>query len=433
VAFVSRAPELATGDINLTDDIYLHDLGTGSTTRVSSAPDGEAGNGPSAQPSLSGDGRSVAFTSFANTLVEPDENDVADVFVRDVAAGTTRLVSERHDGSEASASSTSPSLSRDGSRVAFESAASLVPDDSDGVRDVFVRELATGTLTQVSVADDESQTAHVSEYPSLSPDGHSVAFVAQTAQLVPGAASDDEHVFVRDLRDGTTRRVSSTPTGAPGDGWSYTPVMGEAGRGVFTSTSTDLVPGDRNGQEDVFAFGPVPTRPAPPADPTPEPTPPTDPTPEPTPPTDPTPEPTPPTDPTPGPTPPVEPTPGPTPPTDPTPGPTPPADPTPGPTPPTDPTPGPTPPTDPTPGPTPPTDPTPGPTPPVEPTPGPTPPTGPTPGPTLPAEPTRPAEPAPPATPGPCSDVPPVPFTDTAGTCTSPPSPARAPAASHAA
>lgn len=152
VAFSSEAADLVPGDGNGVSDVFVRDLRTGRTTRVSVSSAGVAGDRASTFPSLSGDGRLVAFRSFADNLVGRDRNGVEDVFVHDRVAGTTERVSVGTSGQEANGPSLSVNISADGSAVAFSSTASnLVPDDRNGVRDVFVRDRARRRTERVSV------------------------------------------------------------------------------------------------------------------------------------------------------------------------------------------------------------------------------------------------------------------------------------------
>ena len=140
VAFLSSAPNLVEDDTNGVADVFLSGVGKGKANRVSVASDGSEGDDESLSPALSGDGRTVAFYSYATNLVAPDENEVRDVFVHSVRSKATERASVSSSGVEGDAASLAPSLSGNGRRVAFSSSASnLVGDDTNGVRDVFVR------------------------------------------------------------------------------------------------------------------------------------------------------------------------------------------------------------------------------------------------------------------------------------------------------
>jgi Tol biopolymer transport system component len=139
VAFGSNAGNLVSGDTNDYEDVFLHDTQTGQATRVSIASDGTQANGGSYAPSLSADGQYVAFRSNANNLVSGDTNVVDDVFLHDTQTGQTTRVSIASDGTQGNRHSFTPSLSADGRYVAFVSDASnLVSGDTNGYRDIFV-------------------------------------------------------------------------------------------------------------------------------------------------------------------------------------------------------------------------------------------------------------------------------------------------------
>lgn len=151
VAFASLARNLVPGDTNLVEDVFVRDRLAGVTSRVSVGPGGRQANGASSIPSISADGRYVAFMSDASNLVAGDTNHAADIFVRDRVAGTTRRVSIGQGGQQANGASSFPALSGDGLHVAFQSAASnLVPGDTNGTFDIFVRDLLAGTTQRVA-------------------------------------------------------------------------------------------------------------------------------------------------------------------------------------------------------------------------------------------------------------------------------------------
>jgi Tol biopolymer transport system component len=151
VTYDSLATDLVSGDTNIASDIFVRDRQTGTTTRVSKNSAGVEGDDHSYEPSVSADGRYVAFHSDAANLVTGDTNVAADIFVRDRQTGTTSRVSISSTGAEDDTDSYNPSISADGRYVAFYSeAANQVPGDSNGAWDAFVRDRQTGTTTLVS-------------------------------------------------------------------------------------------------------------------------------------------------------------------------------------------------------------------------------------------------------------------------------------------
>lgn len=138
VAFRSLASNLVAGDTNAQWDIFVHDLSTSMTTRVSVSSAGEQANHDSFSPSLSADGRYVVFRSNASNLVANDDNQRHDIFVHDRQTGQTAIVSEPGTGNSADGHSYEPAISGDGNWIAFESdATNLVVDDTNSERDIF--------------------------------------------------------------------------------------------------------------------------------------------------------------------------------------------------------------------------------------------------------------------------------------------------------
>ena len=252
VAFDSGASNLVRGDTQYNYDIFVRDLLTNTTTLVSS---GDRGNSNSSYPSISADGRFVAFQSQANILVRGDTKNPTDIFVRDLLTNTTIRVSVDSAGNQGNDSSYSPSISADGKFVAFDSKAfNLVPGDTNNSGDIFVRDLLTNTTTRVSVGSAGNQGNSNSSYPSISADGKFVTFSSDASNLVPGDTNNSDDIFVRDLLTNTTTRVSVDSAGNQAIGISpAAPSISADGRFVvFNSTSTNLVPGDTNASGDVF-------------------------------------------------------------------------------------------------------------------------------------------------------------------------------------
>jgi len=259
VAFQSNASNLVPGgDTNGVSDVFVRDRPSGTTELVSTDLGGAPGNNDSVAPSISADGRYVAFQSYAWNLVAGDANGYSDVFVRDRQTGATELVSVGSSGVQGNAASFAPSISADGRFVAFESgAANLVPGDTNGATDIFVRDRLGGTIERVSVDAGGAQGNSYSEYPSISADGRFVAFVSAASNLVAGDTNQSQDVFVHDRLSGTTERASVDSSGAQGDSNSYVasvaPSLSADGRYVaFESLATNLVAGDTNGVRDVF-------------------------------------------------------------------------------------------------------------------------------------------------------------------------------------
>jgi len=243
VAFESSA-ELVPGDDGYQEDIFVRDLVAGTTTQASVSNSGGQGMGFSIRPSISADGRYVTFQTWGEDLAGESSGEF-DVLVRDIVAGTTTLASVNNSGTPANSESFYPVISANGRYVAFSTGAdNLVPGDTNGLWDVFVRDLATGTTARVSLDSNGGQSTG-GDLPAISADGRYVAFLS----------SSGSGVFVRDTVAGTTSRMDLDNSGsqASNGDTSYKPAMSADGRYVaFQSAGSNLVPGDTNGAGDVF-------------------------------------------------------------------------------------------------------------------------------------------------------------------------------------
>jgi len=259
VAFSSESPDLAPGGDphNAIGRVFVHDLLTGSTERVSDASSGDLGDGASRNPSISADGRFIAFESSATNLVPGDTNGLDDIFVRDRQTGSTERVSVDSAGTQASnGDSWSPSISADGRFVTFTSwATNLAPGEIYlGFIDVFVHDRQTGVTQGVSVDSAGNLGNNDSQISAISADGRVIAFRSRASTLVPGDTNGEiVDVFARDMQAGITRRVN---LGIPSNQANGNNVLGSSsadGRFVaFVSFATNLVAGDTNNREDVF-------------------------------------------------------------------------------------------------------------------------------------------------------------------------------------
>jgi len=259
IAFSSAAANLVPGDTNGVRDIFVHDLVAHQTSLVSRGPAGEPANGGSFAPSISGDGRSVAFSSNASNLVTGDLNGVSDVFLADRLTGTITCASVNGQNLPANSDSDSAAISADGKTVAFRSYASdLAPGDIPDTPDVFLYDGVSGAVSALSVNASGGLAGESGGSPSPSADGRYVAFVTRAA-LTPDDANGWEDVYVRDRVAGKTERVSVTAPGASGNYWSAEPSISQDGVYVaFASYASNLVAGDGNAMADVFIRGPIP-------------------------------------------------------------------------------------------------------------------------------------------------------------------------------
>ena len=253
VTFASEGSNLVPGDTNGQRDVFIHDRSAGVTEIVSVGPGGAPANSWSGGPSLSADGRFVAFHSEATNLATGDTNPWVDVYVRDRLLGTTERISVGTNGAQANGYCWSPSISGDGRYVAFGSWASSLAADPGVVRgnNVYVRDRATGTTELVPVRS--TSTSGFQPQPSLSADSRYVAFASDAADLVPGDTNGVSDIFIYDRNTAATRRVSIANNGAEARGASTEPDISANGRYVsFDSGAPNLVFGDTNGNFDVF-------------------------------------------------------------------------------------------------------------------------------------------------------------------------------------
>src|SRR3990170_1359568 len=234
----------------------------GVTTRVSVASDGTEGNSHSGGPSISADGFFVAFDSSANNLVSGDTNGYADIFVHNRQTGQTERVSISSNGVQGDQASQDPTISADGRYVAFLSyATNLVSNDTNNKPDIFVHDIQTGTTTRVSVASDGSQANDYNYYPSISADGRFVSFSSNANNLVSGDTNGFFDVFVHDRQLNVTRRISVSSDGTEGNGGSGASSITTDSTNVyvaFASDATNLVSGGTIWEEDIFVHTFVP-------------------------------------------------------------------------------------------------------------------------------------------------------------------------------
>jgi Tol biopolymer transport system component len=255
VAFRSAAHDLVVGDTNFEWDIFVRDMLLGVTIRASVAVDGGDANDDSSGPSISADGRYVAFVSHAFNLVPGPQNRLNCVYVRDLQVGETVLASGAWDGGTADADAWGGTVSGDGRHVAFVSAATnIVVDDFNGLTDVFVRDLDAGLTLRVSVDESGGDPDGTSISPSINHDGTHIAFNSDATDLVSGDTNGQSDVFVRVHNPPfSTHRVSLSSDGQQGDlGSSGASISAGARYVAFGSNATNLVPDDTNGWSDVF-------------------------------------------------------------------------------------------------------------------------------------------------------------------------------------
>jgi Tol biopolymer transport system component len=250
VAFLSYASNLVPRDSNHTPDVFVHDLRTGRTIRADVSSRAKQANRGADSVSLSANGRYVAFASDASNLVPRDTNRLPDVFVRDLRTARTARVSVSNRGKQATDrlgnGSTEPSISADGRYVAFaSSSANLVAHDTNRRPDIFVRDRKLGKTIRVSVGANGAQADAESREPAISPDGQDVAFTS-FSNLTAVDSGGRAELYVRRIGAGKTVLASIATDGGYGNDYSG-PSAGFGANGrflAFTSYARNLVPGD---------------------------------------------------------------------------------------------------------------------------------------------------------------------------------------------
>lgn len=278
VAFTSRAPNLVPGDLNGDNDVFRRDMVSRTTELVSANRFGSGtGNSASGFPSISYDGRYVAFSSTASNLHVDDGDTASDVYVRDMDTGEMILVSRASGplGVKGSGASGFPSISGDGRFVAFESVAANLDglpvggDDDDAESDIYRRQVVdpslqflTTLVSRQSVGIGGVKGNDTSDRPRISSDGRFVVFQSIANNLVSNVAdggpdtNGQQDIFLRDVDTQNTRRVSISLTGAEAiNGGSDSPSVSDDGRYIaYRSLAGNLHPDDDGGQNDIFLF-----------------------------------------------------------------------------------------------------------------------------------------------------------------------------------
>jgi len=202
IPFISLATNLVPADINGRPDAFVHDRKTGAVYRVSVDSAGNEANGSSADVTTAGSGRFVAFTSIATNLVPDDSNGTADVFVHDRKTGATTRVSVDSTGAQGNGGSAVPSLSTDGRFVVFQSnATNLVTGDLNGHSDIFVHDRKTGETRRISQTHLGLETDGPNFFPTISGSGRFITYGSSGANLVHADVNGRDDVFVHDRKE----------------------------------------------------------------------------------------------------------------------------------------------------------------------------------------------------------------------------------------
>lgn len=260
VVFTSYATNLVPGDTNAAADVFVHELATVTTTRVSVSTSGQQGDAASDFATVSGDGRFVAFQSLAKNLVLGDTNNMVDVFVHDRVLGTTQIVSLNASGGPCAGGAGYPRISADGRVIAYSSVSNdiVLPDNFTAGAELYARDLPTGVTTRVSLTSAGAQGVGTfynlgSEYPwcgGMSRDGSFIAFVGSLG--MDAAYPNEGLLYLRDRSAGTTRLVSVSPIGQTLNADHEGGTMTDDGRFVVYGTHQRMTPDDVNPDCDVY-------------------------------------------------------------------------------------------------------------------------------------------------------------------------------------
>jgi hypothetical protein len=245
VAFASISTNLDPADTEGDNDVYVKDIGSGDIALASTSDTGVKGNSDSYDASLSVDGSRVAFYSEATNLDPADTDISGDVYVKDLTTGDITLATTSDTGVKANGASGGASLSSDGTRVAFSSiATNLDPADTEADFDVYVKDLTTGDVTLATTSDTGVKANNGGGDLSLSGDGTKIAFYSAATNLDPADTDNDADVFVKNLATGDIVLASTSDAGVKGNkGGGITPSLAADGTKVaFTSFATNLDP-----------------------------------------------------------------------------------------------------------------------------------------------------------------------------------------------
>jgi hypothetical protein len=261
IVFVSSAAGLA-GSTGRHRQIFWRDRNAGITKMISAASNGEEGNGDSYFPAISGDGKSVAFESYSSNLVENDKNGFRDIFIWNATTNKIETVSIGEDGAEANAESYEPSVSGDGNLIAFTSTASNISRTGKGIsnNNVFLRDMQNNTTIMISI-DPIAQKGGGGSEPSISYEGNRIAFYSNAATLVANDNNGIWDIFLWEKNNALLKRISLTADGKERNQGNESanrivaPAISGNGRYIaFATTADNMVPGESNIFQDVFVY-----------------------------------------------------------------------------------------------------------------------------------------------------------------------------------
>ena len=256
IPFESSADNLIANDFNNADDIFVYNRFNETVELVSVAIDDAAADANSSSAVISGDGKYVSFSSFANNLVADDSNNFQDIFIRDLDNQTMEVVSVSSDGTLANGMSLFSTISSDGNYVAFDSLASnLVANDINESGDIFLRDRLNQTTELVTLSTDGSGANGSSTIGSISDDGRYISFESTADNLVTVDTNDVSDIFLYNRLNQTNELISVGLEGAAANGDSTVGlVSGNGGYVVYQSDADNLVADDINEASDIFIY-----------------------------------------------------------------------------------------------------------------------------------------------------------------------------------
>lgn len=256
IAFHSEATNFVPNDTNNAWDVFFLDRFTGQFERISVTTSGQQANGSSIFPDISGGGRFITFYSQATNLVPNDTNGVSDIFLHDRLLGTTERISVSSAGVQANGSSIFQDLSADGRYTVYESeATNLVPNDTNNAWDIFLYDRINQTTQLISLNSAGQQGNDRSSYAIIAANNRYVTYVSYATNIDPADPTPNGDIYVRDLVSGTTELISRGLNNQPSNGDSHYPVISSDGRFIaYHSEASNLVPGDTNNVADIFLY-----------------------------------------------------------------------------------------------------------------------------------------------------------------------------------
>jgi hypothetical protein len=254
IAFSSHATNLHAADRDDIADIFVADRVTGKVRLVSITADGTKGNWDSYSPGISDDGTKVVFTSYSDNIHPDDLDTYTDVYVKDLRTGELRLVSTTSSEEKSNNACYNSVISGDGTAVAFHTlATNLDARDTDGFEDVYVKDLLTGDLTLATAGTSGNKGNFFSLYPSISQDGSRVTFYTLSNNWDPRDTDFAYDVYVKDVLTGEMILASTSDAGVKSNTNCFDPqISGDGTVVVFDSNATNLDAGDTDSLSDVY-------------------------------------------------------------------------------------------------------------------------------------------------------------------------------------